>query len=197
MGESYEDAGFFSLHGKNSEKDYIALVKSVRQKAKVFVLLSGSRDIPELAGRLIQAGIKGSIFIGVNMSYKDETVRELDFEEAMSYQGEGIVTALIRNRQAEACAIPVFKKDEDFIRGDIPMTKECIRHESIIRLEMKDGDVFYDIGGGTGSVAIEASGFEGGHDREKEGSRGVDPGEYQKSRNRQCGSDGRGSGRDP
>ena len=157
LGESYEDAGFFSLHGKNSEKDYIALVKSVRQKAKVFVLLSGSRDIPELAGRLIQAGIKGSMCIGVNMSYNDETIRELDFEEAMSYQGEGIVTALIRNRQAEASAIPVFKKDEDFIRGDIPMTKECIRHESIIRLEMKDGDVFYDIGGGTGSVAIEAA----------------------------------------
>ena len=37
------------------------------------------------------------------------------------------------------------------------MTKESIRHESIICLKLCEGDVLYDIGGGTGSVAIEAA----------------------------------------
>ena len=39
----------------------------------------------------------------------------------------------------------------------IPMTKECVRHESILRLSLREGDILYDIGGGTGSVAIEAA----------------------------------------
>ena len=52
------------------------------------------------------------------------------------------------------------KKDSDFIRDKVPMTKECIRHESIIRLGLRKGDTFYDIGGGTGSVAIEAASLD-------------------------------------
>lgn len=48
-------------------------------------------------------------------------------------------------------------KDEEFIRGSIPMTKFDTRILTIGLLEIKEGDVFLDIGGGTGSISIEAS----------------------------------------
>ena len=48
-------------------------------------------------------------------------------------------------------------KDEDFIRGSIPMTKFEVRVVTIGLLEIEDGDVMLDIGAGTGSVSIEAA----------------------------------------
>ena len=44
-GESYEDACLFSLHGKNTEKDYRILADKVLYNRKVFVLLSGAEDV--------------------------------------------------------------------------------------------------------------------------------------------------------
>lgn len=48
-------------------------------------------------------------------------------------------------------------KDEDFIRGKIPMTKFNIRVLNIGYLSIEEGDSLLDIGAGTGSVSIEAS----------------------------------------
>lgn len=48
-------------------------------------------------------------------------------------------------------------KDEDFIRGNIPMTKFNIRILTIGYLEIKEGDRFLDIGAGTGSISIESA----------------------------------------
>ncbi len=48
-------------------------------------------------------------------------------------------------------------RDQEFIRGKVPMTKREVRAVSLERLEIRDGEVLYDIGAGTGSVAIEAA----------------------------------------
>ena len=50
-------------------------------------------------------------------------------------------------------------KDEAFVRGKVPMTKEEIRFVSLGKMEMKDDDICLDIGGGTGSVSMEMARF--------------------------------------
>ncbi len=47
-------------------------------------------------------------------------------------------------------------KDEEFIRGNTPMTKFNIRILTMGYLEIEVGDRLLDIGAGTGSVSIEA-----------------------------------------
>lgn len=47
--------------------------------------------------------------------------------------------------------------DNDFIRKDkVPMTKEEIRAISILKLELNNAKTLLDIGGGSGSLSIEA-----------------------------------------
>lgn len=46
-------------------------------------------------------------------------------------------------------------KDEEFIRGQIPMTKMNIRILSVTKLHLKPDSVVYDVGAGTGSVSVE------------------------------------------
>lgn len=47
-------------------------------------------------------------------------------------------------------------KDEEFIRGNCPMTKEDVRILSIAKLELEEYFKVLDIGAGTGSISIQA-----------------------------------------
>ncbi len=162
LGESYDDAELFSLHGKCSDKDLDALIETIRYRKKVFVLLSGAADISRISKRINDCGISCRLYAGANLSYDNEYVKELTLSEAFEYNEDGLVTAFIYNPEPLKRPLINVKKDSDFIRGKVPMTKECIRHESIIRLGLCEDDVFYDIGAGTGSISIEAAALHPG-----------------------------------
>lgn len=48
-------------------------------------------------------------------------------------------------------------RDEEFIRGEVPMTKEEVREISICKLGLSADSILYDVGSGTGSIAIESA----------------------------------------
>ncbi len=129
----------------------------IRYNSKVITLMSGGKDVAKIAGLMKSLNINGRITAGVNLSYDDEKIITMTPDEALNYDEAGIVTVFINNDVPERKPLINVIKDSDMIRGEIPMTKECIRHESIIRLGLCEGDVMYDIGGGTGSVSIEAA----------------------------------------
>ena len=45
--------------------------------------------------------------------------------------------------------------DEEFIRGNVPMTKQEVRAASVCKLRLSENSVVYDVGCGTGSVSVE------------------------------------------
>ena len=48
-------------------------------------------------------------------------------------------------------------KDDEFIRGNCPMTKEDIRALSIWKMNLKENSTVLDVGSGTGSITVQAS----------------------------------------
>ncbi|MBI9014489.1 MAG: precorrin-6Y C5,15-methyltransferase (decarboxylating) subunit CbiT [Clostridiales bacterium] len=54
-------------------------------------------------------------------------------------------------------------KDSEFIRGDVPMTKEEVRVITISKLSLDNHDTVLDIGAGTGSISVECARVIGGH----------------------------------
>lgn len=48
-------------------------------------------------------------------------------------------------------------KDDEFIRGNCPMTKEEIRALSIWKMNLREDSIVLDVGSGTGTIAVQAS----------------------------------------
>ena len=67
---------------------------------------------------------------------------------------EGLCAVLVEN-PSYCKAAGMHLKDEEFLRGKVPMTKSEVRSVSVAELELTEDAIVYDIGAGTGSVSIE------------------------------------------
>ena len=167
VGENYEDAAILSMHGKKLNH----LSATVESHGKVFLLTSGSEDIRKIGRMLTEAGLTDcEVIVGYQMSYPEENIRILTPEQCEEITEEGLYTCLIRNPHPQPGHLTHGRADSCFLRDTsgtegklrrTPMTKEEVREVSICKLHLTKGAVVYDIGSGTGSVAIEIAGLSG------------------------------------
>ena len=163
IGVSWQDAEIMSAHGIAWEEWTPRLLQGLRRKRKVFLLTSGPEDIRRLGELLCNQGLTEAIVkLGYQISYPNERLLELSPQECKEITDNGLYVAMVLlEKDAEAKTVeklpaltPGFP-DEAFIRGQVPMTKEEIREISICKLGLYEGAIVYDIGSGTGSVAME------------------------------------------
>jgi len=158
IGESYHDAAIYSIHGKK----LCNLVRRIKGSPKTFLLTSGVKDMHWLGKQLMDAGMSEcEVVIGYQLSYENQQIRNCTPKECCGLREEGLYTCLVKNPHAKAKRLTQGISDEAFIRDKIkiPMTKEEVREVSICKLHLHDGAVVYDIGSGTGSVAVEIAGL--------------------------------------
>ena len=100
---------------------------------------------------------------GYQLSYPEESIRILTPGQCEEITEEGLYTCLIRNPHWQPERLTHGRADTCFLRdAKTPMTKEEVREVSICKLNLTQNAVVYDIGSGTGSVAIEIAGVPGG-----------------------------------
>ena len=145
----YDDAKLISLHGNQK-----SLVPYVSYHHKVFALTGGVNRASDCCEALTKAGLgEVEVVIGEALTLPHERIlkgQAKDFIDA-----ELLDLAVLYVEHSNWISPNKNLKDSDFIRGKVPMTKEEIRHLSIDKLQVEPDEVVYDIGAGTGSVAIE------------------------------------------
>ena len=156
IGESYHDAAVYSIHGKKLYN----LAHRIKSRSKTFLITSGVKDINQLGELLTDAGMqKCEIITGYQLSYEEQRVERHTPLECMELKEEGLYTCFVKNPYAMQRRLTHGVADGQFIRDRVPMTKEEIREVSICKLRLKEKAVVYDIGSGTGSIAIEIAGI--------------------------------------
>ena len=158
LGRSWQNVHPLSTHGRDCD-----VAANIRRYRSCFILLGGPGSVAELGRLLVSNGLGNvSVCAGENFSYEDErivwdmTPAELIMEDESRPFG-GLACVLVDNLSAEEGRVysRPMPEDRDFIRGQVPMTKETVRRISIEKLRIGDGAVCFDIGAGTGSVAVE------------------------------------------
>ena len=166
-GNAWQNAKLLSIHGMSDKRKAEALVKdAVRCNERTFVLVSGRDDVQRVSAWVsdIKAGCSGDsvmgsirIIAGYNLGYDDEKITEPATSGDIAGQN-GLYTLLILNDRSERKRLVPGICDEDFRRDmKVPMTKKEIRVAAISSLEIRSGAVVYDIGSGTGSIAVECA----------------------------------------
>ncbi len=149
IGTSWQDVYMTSAHGRESN-----LVGLSRIHGKVFTLLSEEDSVHAMAKQFIDYEMNVTITIGQDFGYETEKVFTGSPKDVLEQSFGKLCVALIQN-DAPVRSNPISIPDEEFTRGDAPMTKSEVRALSVAKLKIRDDSVIYDVGAGTGSVSIE------------------------------------------
>lgn len=151
IGLSWDDAKLASAHGRDCN-----LISLIRHHKKVFSILGTADGIAVLARKLVYYEMgEVLLYVGENLSYKNEKIFSAKARELVNYEGELLSVVCAWNPDAHPICMTHGIEDECFIRGKAPMTKSEVRTVSLAKLKLTENSICYDIGAGTGSVAVE------------------------------------------
>lgn len=151
LGTSYEDVIPVSLHGRDHD-----ILPDVRKNKRIFTLVGGENGMGKLCRKLAEAGLGNvKISVGEKLSYPDERITVGTAQELKDRTFESLSVALLENEGANNIVTHGLP-DDVFLRTEaVPMTKSEVRSVCLSKLRLTENAVCWDVGAGTGSVALE------------------------------------------
>ena len=146
----WQDWKLVSAHGTDCDP-----VTEVMCGKKVFFLTGGQLGPAELCQQLSLAGLGDlKVTVGERLSYEDEKIMTGTAEEFAEKEFDTLSVMLADPAPYSGDMTPGMD-DGQFIRGDIPMTKQTVRAAIISKMGVEETDTVWDVGAGTGSVSVE------------------------------------------
>jgi precorrin-6B C5,15-methyltransferase / cobalt-precorrin-6B C5,C15-methyltransferase len=159
-GMAWDDAALLSLHGRTVE-GFCAQLRSLR---KVAVLTDGENSPPRLAARLLEYGERAwEAWVCERLSGPKQRVRRFSLHELCELREVDPLNVLLLRRTDDAWRAPPlipYLAEQEFAKR-MPklglITKREVRLLSLAALRIRPDSVIWDIGAGSGSVAVEAA----------------------------------------
>jgi len=151
--ESWEDAAFVSVHGREPEE----ILEALSRSRKIAVLTDERWNPGAVAKFLLERGVIGvRAYLCENLGTEGERVAEMSLSELslMEKFAPLSLLLLLREREQErAFGIP----EEELAHRRGLITKQEIRAIALSKLRLSERSILWDIGAGSGSLSIEAS----------------------------------------
>lgn len=160
--EDMNGVKILSVHGR--EADFSRLSREAASNGKLALFTDGVNTPARICRELGNRGVNGYRAFVCESLGADERITEGTLESIAGIRAFAPLNILILIRDAET-AIPEKGfgiPDRLFSHSAGMITKEEFRVVSLSKLELGDGDVVWDIGACSGSVAIEAARITGG-----------------------------------
>lgn len=155
LGRPWDNLPVVSLHGRS---DATPLFAALARHGAVAVYTDAANGPAGIAAALLHRG--GDAFamtICENLGLPGERIRRLLLPEAAQVQTAALSLALIERTAPPAVPLHLGLADDALARDDAVFTKAPARAVSLAALAARPGHVVWDIGAGTGAVALEAS----------------------------------------
>lgn len=178
-GETSNNARMISLHGgpdpekrRKLEYELSDLPSLVMRYEKIGILTDRENNPSVIAQTLVESSAlfrfpasSLRMFVCERLGYDDEKITEGSPDEIARGTFEHPNVVVIVKRRDETSTLPGFRtsgpvfglKEEEFQYTKGLITKDEVRAVTIHKLRLPDEGVFWDIGAGSGSVAIEAA----------------------------------------
>ncbi len=170
LGRSWEDVQVFSLHGRETS---FAWMWFLRQGHALGFLTDPEHPPGWIAARLCQSGFEDHIlYIGEDLGLPTEKISVWKPEEASGKDFSPLNVVLVTPPCADACPetsrneAPAHEPvgcarpgldDAAFMHREGLITKKEVRSVALSLLRLGPGQVFWDVGAGSGAVSVEAA----------------------------------------
>ena len=157
---NWEDAKFLSLHGRDIEINK----KVLFSKDKICVFTDEVNSPQKIAKIVLEQSshkhLNYKMFVAARLVRKDEYLFQGSLQDIIQHNTflTPNIVILIRENKKYNINTPVFGLEEkDFSHSRGLITKSEVRAVSLHKLKLPQEGVLWDIGGGSGSVSVEAA----------------------------------------
>jgi precorrin-6Y C5,15-methyltransferase (decarboxylating) len=156
VGLPWDDAVVVSAHGRSLD----AAIAVARPAEKVAVLTSPDKP-PEAVGKalLLAGGDHREVAVVTRIGEDDESVTRCDLATLAggAFDPMSVVIVTAPNRGSDHATLAWGLPEHCFVHRDGMITKAEVRAVALGKLALPSVGVFWDVGAGSGSVAVEAA----------------------------------------
>jgi len=155
LAEPWQDAAFLSAHARPLED----VIQGVLSAPKAAILTDNTYTPPIIAGALIAAGLPTHTQAAVceNLGAASARILRARLGEMLNRQYAPLNVMVVWQDAPPPRPIPPGLADSAFSTSGGQITKRAVRLLSLAELALEPGQVLWDIGAGSGAVAIEAA----------------------------------------
>lgn len=156
LGRPWHDLPAVSLHGRADATPFFAALA----RHGAVAVYTDARNTPAAIAALLLArgGDAFAMAVCEDLGLAGERVRRLPLAAATGLDDcSALNLCIVERTRAPEVALALGLADEALLRRDAVFTKAPVRAVSLAALHLRPGHVVWDVGAGTGSVALEAS----------------------------------------